>query len=109
MLVKRNWRKSRIIFLRENEHLVLLKVALILLFIGCSTSLPMYSNAMLFSGGNQTNYFNGHVLTYECNSNFASNTSSLQCTCNATTDPHQWICSPEDLASTCRKSKMLHD
>ena len=70
--------------------------------------MPMYSNAMLLSAeDNQTNYLDGHALTYKCNSNFASNAGSLQCTCNTTTAPYQWICSPEDLASTCRRSKPL--
>ena len=85
-----------------------IKVVIILLFTGCPISLPSYSNAMLVSGGNQTDYLHGHVLTYECNSHFSSKAGPLQCTCNATADPHQWICSPEDLRSTCRRSNMLH-
>jgi len=82
-----------------------------IVYLECSTTLPTYENAMLFSGGRQTNYFNSHELTYMCDTNFASEINPIMCTCDTTTNPNNpmWDCSLP-LDSICLRSKFyLHE
>jgi len=77
------------------------------LFIaGCPTTLPIYINGAISTGGGQDTYMHGHVLTYMCDTNFASATNPIECTCDTMTDPSNpvWICALA-LATTCLRSK----
>ena len=68
----------------------------------------MYANAGAPANGGLANYFQGHVLTYTCDANFASTTNPIECTCDTITDPANpmWSC-PLDFATTCMRRKFF--
>ena len=62
---------------------------------------------MITSGQSANPYFNGHVLNYECISNFETRDGVLQCTCFTVTNSGvpEWDCGSVNFETTCRRSK----
>ena len=75
--------------------------------LGCTAILPVYANGALAAGGGMQSYSNGHVLTYMCDTDFASSSNPIMCTCDTSVGVNNpgWVCSPNDLANTCRRSE----